>query len=762
MTGYQLTIYKPGGGILSIHSMGRMVENSRLLDWTENQTASLSFSLANREGGASNFLDSTFNLWEGGSYTGALQLGMRVYYRIVSSVDGSWYDAFWGTITDMSQGTDGVLNVTCSDDMAKMEAISVAKTIFNNYVDDSGQYRDSSGGVYRFGASGLPGDIVWPPVQILNGNNDIEALGTPINMWSTPNSNTGTEWNGVGHKVCQAVAPHDIIGSVRLHYKAGGSNTADVRLSIQSDSSGYPSGTIVGNLSVTVATINTGVWRTNVYGFTSGSCTKLDRAQRYWIVVEPVGDTSVCDVQFGCDDGNSYTYPDHQYYDGSWHSVTGTCLLADVYYVDYDTVTPSTTYYSGGYIYMPSITSPCADAGGAYNAQCRYSAYRGTITLEDIATNLIGLAGFVGYASPNCDRTFGLYRTRGRSIAECLREIADVFETSGPYSGSQHAISVYWDGSAPRCYFLRRLNLNDTSVLTFQHPKDGSTNNVIMSVDLRKMVKMRPSGVIVTGQSGDNKPLVRGYDDRSLGASSFRTNSGIPLTYTEYDESLTTMAEVDARASTRMKSFKRDTWEGRITLSGVYPELRDFGTGDMGTHGSGQIFTLYWSPLGISNQKFKVKGLRFTKYTTEVQVTNNDTLMDNKLTKGMSTAYKSESFLTPDDPATDLVFTCYEDSVPAYTTGMTMTLNKAAGPAWLDGLNWVPCTVFIDTDLNQRVYHAEFEMNNGYTTGSDRVVSISLWHGWPVETNRYTLTTAEQFPKWTTTRVIVEYRTKNA
>lgn len=758
MSSFEIVITRTAGSTLTLteaDSFGRVIQDSRELQWAESTPAQLSFVLSNKQTGTSNFLDTTFNLWTSGA--GALALGQRVDYSVYPTLTGTKTLVFAGFIVDMQQGTDGRLSVTCMDDLYKMADVKINKTIFNRFVDCERCYRvwDTTYNMYRITGSAL-GTVVLPPVSVKSGDNDIEYLGTHIASGATPNSNTGTELNGTTRKVAQALIGHDIIGWIRVHKYGGATNTADLKASIQADAGGYPSGTDLW--SQTIYPGSGASWSTTVC-FGSG-LTKLDRSARYWLVFAPTGDTSTIDIQIGTDNTGNYAYASHIYYTGAaWNSVTS-CVLADVYYVDDQDVSVSSVKVSGSYVYLPTVTERMADAGGCPNVTAELSYYYGTVDLQTVATQIIGATGLTPNAHADCDRTFGIYRTRGLSALECLQEISDVFENSGSWDGYQHQAAPRWASPTVTIAFRKRKKTSDSSSLTIAHNNDTSTDSerVIERIDLRKMVKLRPSGVRVVGKNCDGMPLVRSVDDRGLGAASFRAKTGVNLTYTDYDESLLTMGEVDKKAWAILKSFARDTWEGRVTLTGVYPEVRDYDYGNE-TYGSGNIITMTYSPLGISSAtKFKVMGFRMGPNTTEVQLSNDDTLTQNRLTRGMGKAYKSESFLTPDDMQTELFIEVFDDNAEVVTANSYMQL-KHGSTGWITSRQL--CTLYYDTDMNMAVYHAEFEPNNGYTvSGTDTIDEISLWNaatGGSIDYTYY-LGAYEEFDKWKTMRVIVEYK----
>jgi hypothetical protein len=261
---------------------------------------------------------------------------------------------------------------------------------------------------------------------------------------------------------------------------------------------------------------------------------------------------------------------------------------------------------------------------------------------------------------------------------------------------------------------------------------------------------------MVIGKAADGSPLICQRDDRAM-TTSFRTKSKMVLLDTLTDESLNTLAEVDRKAWQMLDGYARGTWEGTITVAGVYPDLFDLNTASA-TYGAGGHIHLNYSPLGITGSaEFHVKGIVLHENTTEVQITNQDLLVLNVFTDSRGRAERSEAFAAPDDPFQYIFISGFYDGVEAAAT-LCSADNTPLARSYR-----VPCTKFTSRSAyNTNTYHAEFEIFNGYAETPELITSVELYDAATggVEQAHIDLSTSERVYKWSTTKVIAEVHCK--
>jgi hypothetical protein len=177
----------------------------------------------------------------------------------------------------------------------------------------------------------------------------------------------------------------------------------------------------------------------------------------------------------------------------------------------------------------------------------------------------------------------------------------------------------------------------------------------------------------------------------------------------------------DDEAQRLMLAIQRNTWEGEIELSGQWRCFDWDTTSD--TYGSGKPIVLYWSPLGISNTKFKVTRMIMKRLTTSIYVNNVDPLVNNRITRTMGNQERSESFLGQTGVAeTVFCYTYNSAAIDTATDPLYMELENSGGT---DLWHRVKCVKFTDTANNLRVYHALFPA--GFTGGLNGIDRIKLY-----------------------------------
>ena len=731
----------------------RGISGTRECTLAENRPWTATFELWNKTTvPAKNILSDDYAGWTAG--TGPIEIGQRVEYKVVPTSTGTITRVLFGFITKIRRKPSGNVLVSVANDMQLLESSKSNRVVF-------GSYRDSNISALTFNA-GVPGlacpdaTINLPPVAAkVATKNEIQAIGrAPMTASSaTPATDTGTQLNAAGRKVAQAIDFHDLIGWVRIHIYAGAANTASLKYSIQSDSGGYPSGTAIGKLYKTTPGGSAATWATFVFTPTDADYGYwLEKAGRYWLVFETAGDTTVVDLKVGVEnDVNSLSnYNDYVNYDGTWHSNADKNIIAAIYYGDFSEMPLTDCYYSGGYLYMPSSNGGYSLAGGIGDIG-RLSYYYGTTTLQSIFNGIlwrVATDNSITYSiSADYERTFPLYRMRGNTVADCVRELGNVFETSGTYDGYQHVLAHYEDAGT---HYLKggfRKKVGNAPSFIFSHGADTANDSEhrIIKVDLQKRTEDRPASVIVIGRSTRGEPICAQRDDRALGASSFRTKSRCALTYTCRDDDVRTDTDANTRAYRILDSIARDTWEGTVIIRGVFPDLFDLDD-TSATFGSGNIITLNYSPMGIIDTDFKVKGITLKSNTTEIQISNADTVVENWIADAANKTDKIEGFSIPNEPTGTYFVSVYS----------TVAFNDSDGCICLADGGSIPvgpkvvATKFQNAAYNLNTYHAVLREIDGSTTA----VHVQLYDN-PVVFMVDEV--GEWVPKYRTSRVIIDW-----
>jgi hypothetical protein len=635
--------------------------------------------------------------------------------------------------------------------LEKFEYIQPSAIIYKNYRDRVVMPHTDTDAVRTIN-SVVDGSIAWPAVFVGFATTDVtNTLGDGTDEVDSADTFT--------YDIAQSFTSlgEAIIGCKFYYYCP--SLTGTLRVSLQLDNgNNAPNG-------VTLAYVDTAVSagpRVLVTAdFTTASVPiQVAKGRKCWLIFQQTTHTCTCNLK--AQDpivGDSADYYVRPYTGGAWAlSTTNKNILCDIHYANYDEVAPEDYYFDAGtskiVVRLNGIPITTVDTYYTiYRGMVSY--YYGTITTEDIFTKLVCYEGGVGVdLDPALVTTYSLYQTRGKSIGECFRELGDAYETTGTYSGYQHSICA----KGVTIYFGFRPYAGDR---TFAHGADSTTDDEIRinSVNLRRTINLRPASVMVIGKGATGAPIIVQRDDRAL-TTSFRTQSKMALLTTHTDESINTLADADRKAWQILDSFARGTWEGTITVAGVFPDLFDR-DGASSTCGAGGSIHLKYSPLGIVNEQFHVKGIVLHENTTEIQISNEDVLALNALTDARGRAERSESFIAPDDPFSTVFVSGFSNNVVTDAT-LYAQLEKAEDTA-IDGMTRVLCTRTSNSRYNDVTYHAEFAMENGYTIDGSTIVNrVALYTAAGLWITNIGLSFGEQFPKWRTTRVIAEIHCKAA
>jgi hypothetical protein len=773
MSRFELTFWNSATNYYTITEASNQSVVSRSLDWTENYPRKLTVVLSNATTvAASNLLSSSFAGWS--ATPGALEIGDNVNYFVYpDSAPTTKTEVFWGINTELSQTSDGLLTIIAHDYLKKYDHIQPRIVVFGNYRD--GKIKDTTEYETTRTIDGITETgIVWPAVYVGVAVTDLRTTlsGTGSNleplMESVPvvdADDTREYWS-----CAQAfLARGDGLIGIQYEYQAIAiSVDGHIQCAVQADVDGEPSGVDIA-MSERLVGLGTHLTEPVQIDFTDAAheAVPLEKGAKYWLVWT-CDDTIRCTEDVGGSVNIIYhtavpAYPYTDYYwwkllpSGSWTAAgPDKNMSLELDFADYVEVAQEDYYYDASTIVVRKDGTPITTVDSYYDLyRGKVSYYYSTITTEEIFDRLIGFDSDV-YADvdADCDTTYSLYQTRGKSVSECLRELADTYETAGAKSGYQHIVAAYLNGDGD--------NIVHVGFGPYSAGTTFARGDDIISVNLKRTTALRPASVMVIGKASDGSPIIVQRDDRAL-STSFRTQSKMALLTTLTDESINTYAEANRKAWQMLDVYRRGTWEGAVTVTGVYPDL--FNLDDTSeSYGAGGHIDLTYAPLGISDDEFHVRGITLRENSTEIQLSNEDIFLKNMLTDARGRAERSESFIAPDDPFTHVFVSSYTGSVLTTAT-LYMQLETDLFDTAVTDCARMLCTKTTNTRYNTVTYHAEFEPRNGHTIdGSTEVMILALY---AAETGGSSVAsavvnTSERPPKWRTTKVIAEVHCKAA
>jgi hypothetical protein len=765
-TNYEIVLYRKGtaGTItLAFNDNSFIVNGSRAWSKNENDVGTLEFGLSNGSIiPAANFMSSSFAGWSDG-VTGALQLGDYVKYSLYPTLTGTKTQVFYGKITDIRPTADGQLRITAMDYLKALMR-EYAKIVYTNYKD-AGVFVDSTDAQGRDTITGVSdSDIVQPLASVKFATADTRTtLGD--------DGDTETAQNIVdGKDVAQPFSPTQdgIIGLKITTAWTDSVNDTDLTVVIQKDDgTGQPDGVDLASVTIDV----TGSPEINDYDIdftTSGAPLVIAVGAVYWAVFSTTATSETLTVKTrGPVSGqfSSYLYKS----DGTnWSVQSGAVLYLKIDSVMYQEIDPSDYSLNGTTITILEGVEIPNDPTQSYVTIKRglLSYFYGTVTNQAIADALTKLnTGLVSSSSANQVAASGTFSTEGKKLLEALQELADQYMSSGAWSGYQLAFAHYESAGSQYLKWGKRLTTADSSYVTFSYGLDGTTDEEHRIIDysgLELRSDLRPPRVVMIGTDASGRPLCYTITDKAL-TDSFETRmEGFANVQKVVDENLATMADVRSHGDGTIAKYAFNVWEGPIVVSGVYPDLIDLGTGST-SFGSGKIITLNLSPLGISNQKFKVKGVQVEANQTTITISNVDLAVMNAQKYYNLKANRTEAFYAPVGLADDVYIAVFCDSTVS-GSAYHMTLEDSTGTA-ITGLVPVLCAKHVVAAYNLNVYQGIFEKDNGYSAPPYGVRYIRLYSGATLIAT-YDLYSAsapvrdERFDKFKTMRLIVDFMTK--
>jgi hypothetical protein len=776
-TDYEIILYRKGTAGTITYAFGDsslVISGSRNYKKDRNEPATVEFALSNGSNvAAENFLSASFAGWSGG-VTGALQLGDYVKYSLYTTKTGAKTQVFYGKVVRLQQTKDGQLQVKAVDYLQVLNR-KRRKIVYSGYRDRESKSASWSDGYWTI--SGISEDDVVVPMAHVSLALDDKG----DSLWAS--GSTSTAKNLVTGAVAQPyVATQD--GLLGIEFTLTGLyayESGTVKVALQADDgTGNPDGTDIISTNITKTGDSSEDYEIN---WTSSSVPRYILSGRlYWIVLTVTGGTMTGCYCLAGNAVSGYPIPNYLWKsDGvNWAEQTGKALKITVHTVNY------TEMEAGSYVFndsanqivvMDTLQSPDPTQSFVTPVRGLVSYFYGTVNARTIADDLAALnTSLVSASSANMTATSGTFSTMGKRLIESLQELADQYQPSGAWSGYQLAFGHYESGGVQYLKWGRRQTIADSSYVTFSHGFDTATDDEVRIIDasgLTRRTDLRPPSVTVIGKDADGDPICYTVTDKALSGGFANRMEGFEDALEINDEGIQVMADAWALGDGRLMAFAFDAWEGQIKVSGVYPELIDPDP-TSSTFGSGRVITLNYSPLGIVNQKFTVTGVAVSANETMISISNMDLMVLNAQRYYNTKSQRTEAFYAPVGLVDNMYVAVYYDAAVDWNEGYAfMGLADGSGNR-LTGLLGVRCTKHSVTALNLNVYHAEFEMDNGYSAPPKGVSQV--WMGYIADfeslssayLKRYYLYNGsapirdERFDKFKTSRLIVDFLTKIA
>ncbi len=684
-------------------------------EWNENLPREVLLAIDNMDTTAAvNLLNASCAQWSSG--TAALELGDAVTLGLYQS-DGSTVDTlFEGVIVDISQAGNGVVVVKAIDYLSRLDHLRPSIT-HGDFVDGV-RHGYATGANFRILSNVTNTDLVEPLARIEFAHTDVRASAGNGVAGTTHTLDADGEWVALAF-----IAKGNLMG-VNFKCTTGGAWDGDILVNICMDAGDEP-GTQIA--SKTMLSITTGTKNTD---FTSGTnAVTLVVGRKYWVQFE-VSSRTAGDIYIHAEGwGGAYPFSAYVYDVGAGAVAEANDLLEiDLDFLVYDDMDTETAVFSDTYDLVGFWDeNDISEVGSHSPLRGRLSYYHGTFTLEALCQRLIKLdTGMLHDVSTNLDRTLKVYSTQGKPLGDCMREIMDLYEDTGSWDGYQHVMAHYIDGSdINRLKVCKRKKTSDSATYILSYAADTANDDehiiIAGGAKLRKTNKMKYATVIVTGKSGDGRPLVCQRHDKALSTSFHDQMSGIVETLKVSDNNLRSLEDVDRECWRLLDAVNCDVWEGEIVLSGQHEDMMDWDNSS-DTYGSGNIVTINYSPLGISNTKFKVTAMKLRPFETSIYINNRNPWLENKLTRSFGRMEMSEAFASPIGYVETIFLEVFEDTVITDATlYMELHDNSDVAFAW----DRIPCTKFSNSDYNVNVYHCEIPP--GFRAGDQGVRYIELY-----------------------------------
>lgn len=808
MTAFSATItHDPAGtaGTITLDDSSNATRvTSRKYHRVENHPATVVLTLYNEYVlDTANLLHADYAGWSAG--TGALALGDAINYSmsptsLADNTEGASTEYFYGRITDIRSLRPNLIEVTARDMLYRYEQVEYAQTIYTSRADRTTypvEFLSTAPHIGKFCANGVSTTGAYPGTEFgILTDDTVATYGLDITDDGT-NDVAMAEGDKLAQPFC---AEHDAIYAFGYWHSVVWDGSATdpnvVRFSIQADNgSNRPDGTEIYAFEVEDWNTLSTYWDEYYWndGYSGGWAPVMDdpvsltRGRKYWLVTEfKSTDASYPgSMNMRRDSGGTYLGGQSSavcwFWDDSgsaWSSLAGNAsmfMLGGTY-----TEIPGSDYeyyYDGAegnlVVNKYSGTMPMANTGVAqfdaalwseYDKRARCSYFYSHKDLDAVLERIVEIdTAIIGVKDAYADFPIPVYRTSGKNLGDCLRELCDLYGYNAAGLGTYYQMTMYAYRSGGTNYVAwgRRYTTADIATGIMADGESGVSDTYarIISTDLRKTSTRRPGTVRVVGKASDGTPLVATRNDRTL-AGSYHDQIGLANVRTITDDSLGTLALVNDTAWAALDTLSQDVYEGTITVSGCFPQL--FDTTDF-HEGSGKIIDIYYKPAGLYDEPFKVTAIETDGYQTIISVTNAPDIASNAIRRLANTSRQSEAFRSDlDTPETYHVYvykayectdsTCFVQLSAASGTAITGHTRVAATQLT------VPNGV---TDYDAYVYYAVIEPDNGYGTVQTIDLYAAATGGSPLcyHTFDSDSTARRQFYKAKNMRVIVEFHT---
>jgi len=719
-----------------------------------------------------NILNSSCARWSGG-ITGALKQGDIVkfgFYRTGTSTIDYYFD---GTVKELKPGENGRLTVVCKDRLDRLDHIKRDTIIYNKYKKKTKWSITYENG-YRRLNNFTDTDVVYPfeylaycsalhteeyGAGVLGGGSGILDLGLSLN------NRVAQSFIATGHMISHIYCEF----SLNTYGPGGGGPSYDITCNVHRDNGNSPGAIFGSDMKFRGLETGNGQWIGTFDVNTPAPL--LAPGEKYWIVFKATVVAGNCIIQ-GNAPGTTYKEDAQKSTDGgvTWSKVTGPPHLqlhCKMTQYDFQELEPNQYYFddTNNIVWLYGDLNIAADIA-------MISYFQLYISLEDVFKALIKMNTFMlGNVNAYIDFLLKTYSTQGKTVGDCMRELCNIFETTAPWTGLQHAMAHYVDANGiNRCKVGFRMNTTYTEVLTASFPEDRPSNTdeyiIVGEPRLQKTDRYKYSEVIVVGQDiPTGRPLICCRSDKALSSSYWKKVDGQIGTMKVSRPDLCDLGMVNAEAYRLLDAVSRDLWEGSISLSGHHlvcwstdPTQDDYG--------AGRLIKLYWSPMGISAVKFKITQMVITPTRTEIFVNNVDPLLTNYVTQSFGALGRLDSYMAPVGLVDNIYIETYSDSVITSDHNVYMKLYDENNVV-LTSHDQALCIRFDSPNYNAITYHAEFEKGNGYSDQLVRYVELNtIEHGQLAKIDLRRTTSSieidERARKTDTNRLIVELTAKRA
>jgi len=730
----------------------------------ENYPKKLKVTLSNADTDRYNILSATFQGWSNGALIAAVDIGDYVGFGLAPTTTGTVVNVFWGVIADIQPDfSSGTVTLVCDELSEMYEGIKSNKLVFSHFRDGKIVQDSKTTAANYWALTGITESVIALPfskVEFCASDSIIETY-TPGIMAEEAftNGQLAQKWLNLDADALFGL-------SFTVTNLLGSAHTLTVVLH-PDNGSGKPNTAItLATSEIAIINASSGFITYTTYFTPWTAPIAIVPGQVYWFRF--VLNASDVNTKLQTDQISPYpTFPSFEKWDGAaWVTNLNESIGTSILLGKYETIGWTNCTWQPTTLFVKVINT----VGTSPHKRGRVSFYYSGINANQIASALTGLSQplsgdlALNYAVPTgylSVKTFPIWCVGNNYVGASIRELADMFCVNVSGVNYQAAVSHYNGSYTPAganyLKWSRRQTLLDASVMTLSVAGVDNEVRLISSQNFRKSAK-RPASVMVVGQDAFGLPVVAHRDDKGL-TNSFRTKTKLMLTEYITDSNITTLQQADEIAKARLDLNVLDVWEGELTISGTYPDLMDV-VNSSNTYGSGKIITLTYPMAGLSAQKFKVKQILVTPNSTVIQVSNYDILVENNYTESYAVASRSATILAPTNVDTNVFIKI--NSTAIWTGAAYMELQNAAGTAIGSR---VLCTKFTDPTRDTNIYHAEFEAGNGTTTD----VSTT----WVAKIGLYTEITAGSLicmnqlgatyytPKWSGTRIIVDFATKD-